>query len=114
MVDHVPHCPLVTRCGRGVLVGSDGVDDRAGGGRGPGEVREDVHGPRWGDGPPTFSAPVPAGTSRRVGVHWSPPRIGASMAELFIAGEWVSALNGDTREIRCPADGNLVATVDEA
>lgn len=36
------------------------------------------------------------------------------MAELFIAGEWVSALNGGTREIRCPADGKLVATVDEA
>jgi betaine-aldehyde dehydrogenase len=36
------------------------------------------------------------------------------MAELFIAGEWVSALGGGTREIRCPADGSLVATVDEA
>jgi betaine-aldehyde dehydrogenase len=36
------------------------------------------------------------------------------MAELFIAGEWVSALAGGTREIRCPADGSLVATVDEA
>src|ERR671928_140060 len=35
------------------------------------------------------------------------------MAELFIAGEWVSALGGGTREIRCPADGSLVATVDE-
>ncbi|RSM59653.1 betaine-aldehyde dehydrogenase [Kibdelosporangium aridum] len=36
------------------------------------------------------------------------------MAELFIGGEWVSALAGATREIRCPADGSLVATVDEA
>jgi betaine-aldehyde dehydrogenase len=36
------------------------------------------------------------------------------MAELFIGGEWVSALAGGTREIRCPADGSLVATVDEA
>nr|WP_042180925.1 aldehyde dehydrogenase family protein [Kibdelosporangium sp. MJ126-NF4]CEL14680.1 Betaine aldehyde dehydrogenase [Kibdelosporangium sp. MJ126-NF4]CTQ96690.1 Betaine aldehyde dehydrogenase (EC 1.2.1.8) [Kibdelosporangium sp. MJ126-NF4] len=36
------------------------------------------------------------------------------MAELFIGGEWVSALVGATREIRCPADGSLVATVDEA
>ena len=33
---------------------------------------------------------------------------------LFIGGEWVSADSGNTREIRCPADGTLVATVDEA
>lgn len=33
---------------------------------------------------------------------------------LFIDGEWTSAVHGATREIRCPADGELVGTVDEA
>ncbi|HEY2060576.1 MAG TPA: aldehyde dehydrogenase family protein [Amycolatopsis sp.] len=36
------------------------------------------------------------------------------MADLYIGGEWVNALAGGRREIRCPADGTLVATVDEA
>ncbi len=36
------------------------------------------------------------------------------MADLFIDGEWVSGAKGLTREVRCPADGALVATVDEA
>lgn len=36
------------------------------------------------------------------------------MPELFIGGVWCSAADGGTREIRCPADGSLVATVDEA
>ncbi len=36
------------------------------------------------------------------------------MAELFVGGRWVNARSGSTREIRCPADGQLVATVDEA
>ncbi|MFF8275952.1 aldehyde dehydrogenase family protein [Streptomyces lateritius] len=36
------------------------------------------------------------------------------MPELFIGGAWRSALDGRTREIRCPADGDLVAVVDEA
>ncbi|MFI0815461.1 aldehyde dehydrogenase family protein [Streptomyces sp. NPDC021098] len=36
------------------------------------------------------------------------------MPELFIGGEWTAALDGNTREIRCPADGSLVAAVDEA
>ncbi|WP_197371224.1 aldehyde dehydrogenase family protein, partial [Streptomyces clavuligerus] len=36
------------------------------------------------------------------------------MPELFIGGDWTSALDGRRREIRCPADGTLVATVDEA
>ncbi|MEI8056400.1 MAG: aldehyde dehydrogenase family protein [Actinomycetes bacterium] len=36
------------------------------------------------------------------------------MADLFIDGEWVSGAKGLTREVRCPADGGLVATVDEA
>uniref|UniRef100_A0AAU2VF43 Aldehyde dehydrogenase family protein n=1 Tax=Streptomyces sp. NBC_00003 TaxID=2903608 RepID=A0AAU2VF43_9ACTN len=36
------------------------------------------------------------------------------MPELFIAGRWVAAAEGRTREIRCPADGTLVAQVDEA
>lgn len=37
-----------------------------------------------------------------------------SAATLFIDGEWVGAADGGTREIRCPADGSLVATVSEA
>ncbi|MDQ3152319.1 MAG: aldehyde dehydrogenase family protein [Actinomycetota bacterium] len=36
------------------------------------------------------------------------------MPELFIAGEWVTARDGGTREIRCPADGTFVRVVDEA
>ncbi|MGH3502863.1 MAG: aldehyde dehydrogenase family protein [Nocardioidaceae bacterium] len=36
------------------------------------------------------------------------------MPELFIGGGWRGAVEGATREIRCPADGILVATVDEA
>ncbi|WP_055717023.1 aldehyde dehydrogenase family protein [Streptomyces torulosus] len=36
------------------------------------------------------------------------------MPELFIGGAWRGALDGRTREIRCPADGSLVAVVDEA
>ncbi|MEU4269178.1 aldehyde dehydrogenase family protein [Streptomyces sp. NPDC026092] len=36
------------------------------------------------------------------------------MPELFIGGTWAAAADGRTREIRCPADGSLVATVDEA
>ncbi|MPZ64628.1 MAG: aldehyde dehydrogenase family protein [Pseudonocardiaceae bacterium] len=35
------------------------------------------------------------------------------MAELFIGGQWTGARAGGTREIRCPADGELVRTVDE-
>ncbi|MCI2421783.1 aldehyde dehydrogenase family protein [Saccharopolyspora sp. K220] len=42
------------------------------------------------------------------------PQAANSAATLFIDGEWVSAAEGRTREIRCPADGALVATVDEA
>jgi betaine-aldehyde dehydrogenase len=36
------------------------------------------------------------------------------MAELYIGGEWQGAVDGGRREIRCPADGSLVATVAEA
>jgi betaine-aldehyde dehydrogenase len=36
------------------------------------------------------------------------------VAELFIGGEWRGATGGGQREIRCPANGELVATVDEA
>jgi betaine-aldehyde dehydrogenase len=36
------------------------------------------------------------------------------MPELFIGGAWISAVEGQVREIHCPADGTLVATVDEA
>ncbi|KAB1660274.1 aldehyde dehydrogenase family protein [Pseudoclavibacter chungangensis] len=35
-------------------------------------------------------------------------------ATLFIDGTWTTAAAGGTREIRCPADGSLVGTVDEA
>src|SRR4051812_50214299 len=34
--------------------------------------------------------------------------------ELYIGGRWVAAKEGERREIRCPADGSLVAEVDEA
>ena len=34
--------------------------------------------------------------------------------ENFIAGQWVAAHDGGRREIRCPADGALVAEIDEA
>jgi betaine-aldehyde dehydrogenase len=36
------------------------------------------------------------------------------MADLYLDGKWVSASTGARREIRCPADGSLVAEVDEA
>ncbi len=36
------------------------------------------------------------------------------MAELYVDGHWESARAGSTREIRCPADGSLVAEIDEA
>ena len=36
------------------------------------------------------------------------------MADLLIDGRWVPSVTGRTREIRCPADGSLVAVVDEA
>ncbi|MFJ2264311.1 aldehyde dehydrogenase family protein [Streptomyces sp. NPDC087844] len=36
------------------------------------------------------------------------------MADLYIGGTWTSAREKRTREIRCPADGALVAVVDEA
>ncbi|MFJ4788174.1 aldehyde dehydrogenase family protein [Streptomyces sp. NPDC088794] len=36
------------------------------------------------------------------------------MPDLFIDGSWRSAVDQRTREIRCPADGSLVAVVDEA
>jgi betaine-aldehyde dehydrogenase len=35
------------------------------------------------------------------------------MTDFFIDGEWVSARQGGTREIRCPADGSLVGVVGE-
>jgi len=34
--------------------------------------------------------------------------------EIFVHGRWQSARGGGRREIRCPADGSLVAEVDEA
>ncbi len=36
------------------------------------------------------------------------------MADLYMGGRWLSARAGGRREIRCPADGSLVGTVDEA
>ena len=36
------------------------------------------------------------------------------MAENFIGGTWVGAQEGGRREIRCPADGSLVAEIDES
>ncbi|MDZ5663119.1 aldehyde dehydrogenase family protein [Nocardioides sp. S-58] len=36
------------------------------------------------------------------------------MPDLYIDGAWATALSGARREIRCPADGTLVAEVDEA
>ena len=36
------------------------------------------------------------------------------MAELYVDGRWVTATAGKRREIRCPADGSLVAEIDEA
>src|SRR3954447_23483325 len=36
------------------------------------------------------------------------------MAELYIGGKWTGTRDGARREIRCPADGSLVAEVDEA
>jgi betaine-aldehyde dehydrogenase len=34
--------------------------------------------------------------------------------QLYVGGRWESARNGERREIRCPADGSLVAEIDEA
>ncbi|THI98379.1 aldehyde dehydrogenase family protein [Nocardioides sp.] len=36
------------------------------------------------------------------------------MPDLYVDGEWRAAAGGGRREIRCPADGTLVAEVDEA
>ena len=36
------------------------------------------------------------------------------MPDLFIDGAWVAGEKGLKRDIRCPADRSLVATVDEA
>ena len=36
------------------------------------------------------------------------------MPELYVDGVWTNARSGGRREIRCPADGSLVAEVDEA
>ena len=36
------------------------------------------------------------------------------MPQLYVGGRWVSAREGERREIRCPADGTLVAEIDEA
>ncbi|CDR15383.1 aldehyde dehydrogenase family protein [Streptomyces iranensis] len=35
------------------------------------------------------------------------------MTDLFIGGQWTGSIDERTREIRCPADGSLVAVVDE-
>ncbi len=42
-------------------------------------------------------------------------RIGqCHVPQLYIGGRWESAREGERREIRCPADGSLVAEIDEA
>ncbi|MEP7192732.1 MAG: aldehyde dehydrogenase family protein [Actinomycetota bacterium] len=35
------------------------------------------------------------------------------LSSFYVSGQWLSAEGGDQREIRCPADGTLVATVSE-
>src|SRR4051794_9283415 len=87
-----------------------------------------MFGPVYGDPPERFRPPRRA--SQRERDHTSAPgvksRLGASlwqsrrvatrmehMADFFIGGEWVDAVAGGRREIRCPADGSLVATVAE-
>ncbi|WP_155992119.1 aldehyde dehydrogenase family protein [Nocardioides sp. URHA0032] len=40
--------------------------------------------------------------------------MGSQVAELYLDGAWTSAQGEARREIRCPADGSLVAEVDEA
>jgi betaine-aldehyde dehydrogenase len=42
----------------------------------------------------------------QIGRRWMP--------ELYVGGRWVAAAAGGRREIRCPADGSLVAEIDEA
>src|SRR5687768_8033636 len=42
------------------------------------------------------------------------PRRAGRVPENWIDGTWVSARAGGRREIRCPADGSLVAEVDES
>ncbi|MFC7343318.1 aldehyde dehydrogenase family protein [Saccharopolyspora griseoalba] len=42
------------------------------------------------------------------------PQAENSASTLFIDGEWVPAADGRTRQIICPADGQLVSTVSEA
>jgi betaine-aldehyde dehydrogenase len=41
-------------------------------------------------------------------------KAGRRVPDLYVDGAWLSALSGEQREIRCPADGTLVAAVDEA
>ena len=41
------------------------------------------------------------------------PQADNSGPTLFIDGKWVPAADGRTRQIHCPADGRLVATVSE-
>ena len=36
------------------------------------------------------------------------------MPDIYVGGQWRSALEGGRREIRCPADGSVVGEVDEA
>jgi betaine-aldehyde dehydrogenase len=42
------------------------------------------------------------------------PRRAGRVPDNWVAGTWVSAHSGGRREIRCPADGSLVAEVDES
>jgi betaine-aldehyde dehydrogenase len=52
---------------------------------------------------------------RNAGIKRTPAAEGyALVADLYIGGRWTAPVAGGQREIRCPADGRLVATVDEA
>src|SRR5699024_12487128 len=43
-----------------------------------------------------------------------PPMSAETVETLYIDGAWVSASNGATRTVYCPADGSIVGIVSEA
>ena len=49
---------------------------------------------------------------RPVSLPFSARRVQA-LAELYVNGEWLGPVQGGRREIRCPADGSVVAVVSE-
>jgi betaine-aldehyde dehydrogenase len=50
---------------------------------------------------------------RRPGVSPVSARRVQALAELYVNGEWLGPVQGGRREIRCPADGSVVAVVSE-